>query len=83
LEERLKKSPGRNRLSQNSWPTDQHLLVGARMTEESERFRLRAKQCRELAALARDDYSRKTLTQMAVELDEEADTIEAEEGGEG
>jgi hypothetical protein len=56
-----------------SWPP---------MSEESDRFRLRAKQCRELAALARDDYSRNTLRQMAVELDEEADRIEAEEGGE-
>ena len=53
------------------------------MSEDSERYRQRAKQCRQLAALARDDYSRKTLTQMAVELDEEADSIEAEEGGEG
>jgi hypothetical protein len=48
------------------------------MSEESERFRLRAKQCRELAALARDVYSRETLSQMAIELDEEADLIEKE-----
>lgn len=53
------------------------------MSEDSERFRLRAKQCRELAAIARDDYSRDTLTQMGVELDEEADRIEAEEDREG
>jgi hypothetical protein len=53
------------------------------MSEDSERFRLRAKQCRELAAIARDDYSRDTLAQMAVELDQEADRIDAEEGGEG
>ena len=49
------------------------------MSDEAERFRLRAKQCRGLAAIARDDYSRKTLTQMAIELDEEAERIEAEE----
>lgn len=48
----------------------------------SERFRMRAKQCRELAAVARDDYSRQTLTQMAVELDAKADAIEAGEGPE-
>ena len=50
-----------------------------RVSAESERFRLRAKQCRELAAVARDDHSRTTLTQMAVELDAEADEIEAGE----
>lgn len=49
------------------------------MSEESDRFRLRARQCRELSALARDPYSRDTLSQMAIELDEEADRIEAEE----
>jgi hypothetical protein len=53
------------------------------MSEDSERFRERAQQCRELAALARDAYSRETLTQMSVELDEEADTLEAEEDGKG
>lgn len=52
------------------------------MSAESERFRMRAKQCRELAAVARDDYSRQTLAQMAVELDAEADAIEASEGPE-
>lgn len=49
------------------------------MSAESERFRVRAKQCRELAAVARDDHSRETLTQMAIELDTEADEIEADE----
>lgn len=50
-----------------------------RVSEESQRFRMRAKQCRELAAVARDDYSRQTLTQLAGELDAEADKIEADE----
>ncbi len=50
------------------------------MSDESERFRMRARQCRELAKLARDQYSRDTLSQMAVELDEEAEKIETEEG---
>jgi len=36
-------------------------------------------ECRELAGLAQDDYSRRTLTQMGEELDAEADLIEAEE----
>ena len=49
------------------------------MSAESESFRLRAKQCRELAAVARDDYSREALSQMAVELDAEAEAIEAED----
>ena len=40
---------------------------------------MRAKQCRELAAVARDDESRETLSLMAVELDAEADEIEAGE----
>ena len=53
------------------------------MSEDSERFRLRAKQCRELATLARDDFSRDTLTQMALELDEEAAILDAGEGAEG
>ena len=49
------------------------------MSEDSERFRLRAKQCRELAAMARDPYSRDTLSQMALELETEADEIEKAE----
>lgn len=49
------------------------------MSEDAERFRMRARQCRELAELAKDDYSRGTLTQMALELDEEADLLEGEE----
>ena len=52
------------------------------MTAESERFHMRGKECRELAAVARDEYSRQTLTQIALELDAEADAIEAEEGPE-
>ena len=50
------------------------------MSEESDRFRMRAHQCRELSKLARDDHSRQTLAQMADELDEEATRIEAENG---
>ena len=49
------------------------------MSDESDRFRMRARQCRELAAVARDDHSRQTLTQMATELDAEADQIDADE----
>ena len=49
------------------------------MGEEADRFRARAKQCRELARNARDPASRRELTNMAKELDEEADKIEAEE----
>jgi hypothetical protein len=49
------------------------------MKEESDRFRIRARQCRELAQMARDDYARRTLNQMARELDEEAELIDREE----
>jgi hypothetical protein len=49
------------------------------MSEEADRFRRRAQQCRDLAERARDDYSRITLAQMARELEEEADKIDAEE----
>ena len=48
------------------------------MSEESNRFRMRERQCRELK-VARDKRSRETLTQMAAELDEEANEIEAVE----
>lgn len=49
------------------------------MEEIADRFRSRAKQCRELALAARDDDSRRTLSQMADELEAEADKIEVEE----
>lgn len=48
------------------------------MSTESERFRMRARQRCELAAVAKDAHSRETLTQMAAELDAEADAIEAD-----
>jgi hypothetical protein len=51
------------------------------MTEDAARFRRRAEQCRQLSKRASDEYSRSTLSQMAIELDEEAGKIEAEEGG--
>jgi hypothetical protein len=57
-----------------------HLLrVLPGMGDESERFRLRAKQCRELAAIAKDEYSRRILTRMAAELEDEAMLIDGEE----
>lgn len=49
------------------------------MGGDAERFRNRAKQCRELASRAREEYSRKTLIQMATELEEEADELEKAE----
>lgn len=48
------------------------------MSEEADRFRIRARQCRELAKNAKDDLSRLTLTGMADELEAEANTIDAE-----
>ena len=50
------------------------------MGEYSERFRQRARQCRELAPLARDDQVREDLLRLANELDEEADAIDSERG---
>lgn len=49
------------------------------MSEESKRFRQRARDCRRLAADAKADGDRRTLTEMAEELDAEADKIEAEQ----
>ena len=48
------------------------------MGEEAERFRKRANECRRLAGDARDEETRAQLAQMATELDEEADKIDAE-----
>jgi hypothetical protein len=49
------------------------------MSAESDRFRKRATQCRALAEDARDEDSRHTLIDMAVDLDSEADNIDAED----
>lgn len=49
------------------------------MSAESDRFRKRATQCRELAQDARDEESRHTLTNMAADLEAEADMLDAEE----
>ena len=47
------------------------------MSAESDRFRNRATKCRELAKEARDEGSRNTLSDMAVDLDAEANEIDA------
>ena len=52
------------------------------MGEDAERFRHRAKECRELARRAHDEYSRETLTEMAAELEAEADELEKGEKNE-
>lgn len=60
--------------------------VALRMSEDSDRFRSRAKQCRQLAKDARDEDSRRTLSDSAEDLEAEADQIdadEAREAGEG
>jgi len=49
------------------------------VTDESDRFRKRAQKCRDLAAAARDEASRRELTDMGRELDDEAEAIEAED----
>ena len=53
------------------------------MGEVSDRFRARAKQCRELAKSAKDDQARQTLTQTADELEAEAASMDAEEASTG
>lgn len=49
------------------------------MGEDAARFRNRARQCRTLAADARTNEDRQTLSDMAEELDAEANLIDAEE----
>jgi hypothetical protein len=49
------------------------------MADEADRFRLRAKECRDLAKAARDDTARQDLLTIAGELEAEADRIDAEE----
>ena len=47
------------------------------MTDDSDRFRKRACECRELAKDARDQQSREELSAIAKNLEEEADEIDA------
>jgi hypothetical protein len=49
------------------------------MSDDADRFHQRAGECRRLAADARDADTRRQLSRMATELDDEADRIEAEE----
>ena len=49
------------------------------MSDESERFRMRAQECRELAARANTNYWRDALLEMARDLEEEAIHIEQAE----
>lgn len=46
------------------------------MSEDSERFRMRARQCRELAKVARTTDWRDRLNEIARDLEEEADKID-------
>ncbi len=50
------------------------------MWAKATRFRERAVHCRELAKGARDEEARRTLNDIAKELDDEADRIDVEEG---
>ncbi len=49
------------------------------MSDESERFRKRAGECRKLSNDARNSLDRAQLEQMAEDLDAETDNIEAQE----
>jgi hypothetical protein len=49
------------------------------MLDEAKRFRQRALDCRELAKGARDPLDQERLVDIAAELDEEADRIDAED----
>jgi hypothetical protein len=48
------------------------------MSQEAARFRNSARNCRELAAQARDADARRDLLEVAFELEREADQIESE-----
>ena len=48
------------------------------MPDEAARFRSKARQCRDLAIRARDEEDRLQLIQIARDMDDEADKIEAE-----
>jgi hypothetical protein len=47
--------------------------------EEENRFRRRARECRDLAAFTDNEEWRATLSQLADELEEEADKVAAQE----
>ena len=49
------------------------------MSDDADRFRKSAANCRRLASEAADEGSRRELTDIAVELDAEADKIDDEE----
>ena len=49
------------------------------MTDDAKRFRDRARDCRDIAIGTKHRVDRKMLEDMAVELDAEADLIEAED----
>ena len=49
------------------------------MGQDADRFRLRAKECRNLASAAREEVARQELRTIADELEAEADRIDAEE----
>jgi hypothetical protein len=49
------------------------------MGKDAERFRTRARECRDLSRNARPDEVRRQLLQLADELDVEAELIDAEE----
>lgn len=49
------------------------------MSDESDRFRKRARECRERAAEERDESMRRRLTRLSIDLEDEADEIELED----
>ena len=49
------------------------------MSNQADHFRMRAKQCRQLAEDARNEESRRTLIEMADDLEAEARLIDGDE----
>lgn len=49
------------------------------MSNDSERFRRRARECRDIAAQTKDTWWSTMLLELADELEEEAERVEAEE----
>ena len=52
------------------------------MSEDADRFRARARECRRLAEAAKSPADRESLSRMASELEQEAKMIDGEEGDE-
>lgn len=51
------------------------------MEDDASRFRMRAEECRKIAAEADSEFWRNELLELAKDLDDEADSLESEKPG--